>query len=321
MSHIWETAVGAAHRLATARPGFVVAALALYIVSVFIVAARWTRFLRMLGASVSVWRAALAGVAGIAVGNLVPSSRLGGEACRIALVRRSGEVTWQQATVAAVWDRLSEVPPIAVLAIMAAVAVRDLPSRWRTLALGAGVLVLLAAAAVAIRMLRRSSSGLAGWRGRLALDKLRVSVFAIGVGLSSLLWLQDVLRLTCSCLAFGVVLSPTKVAMLAVLTMIGSVVPAVAGIGPGGGQPGGRTDGLRRGPSDGGRGHRRGAARFVWFQYIDWLTRGSLARWAVPLERHPASHSIRRISLRCSIPRPRRIGRWCNRRMAAGRLW
>lgn len=232
MSLIWQTVVTSVHRLGTARWGYVAAALALYVGSLFLVAGRWQRFLRMLGASVSVWRAALAGVAGIAVGNLIPSSRLGGEACRIALVRRSGTVTWQQATVAAVWDRLSEVPPICVLVIMAVIALRDLPSRWRTLGLAVAALAVLIAAALGVRMLRRSSSTLAGWRERLALDKLRFSVFTVAVGLSSLLWLQDFLRLTCATRAFGVVLSPTKMATLCVLTMIGGIVPAVAGLGP-----------------------------------------------------------------------------------------
>jgi glycosyltransferase 2 family protein len=232
VQQIWETIVTSVHRLASARPAYVAAALALYTVSLFIVAGRWQRFLRMLGASATVWHAALAGLGGIAVGNLIPSSRLGGEACRIALVRRSGHVTWQQATVAAVWDRLSEVPPIAVLVIMAVVAVRDLPSRWRTLGFAVGALVLVIAAVVGVRVLRGSSSGLAGWRDRLSLDRLRFSVFAAGVGFSCLLWLQDALRLTCASLAFGVALSPTKIATLCVLTILGSMVPAVAGIGP-----------------------------------------------------------------------------------------
>jgi uncharacterized membrane protein YbhN (UPF0104 family) len=224
-----DAVVHSLQRLATAKPAFILAALGLYIASFFIVASRLQRFLRMNGASVSVWRAALAGVAGIAVGNLMPSNRLGGEATRIAIVRRSGTATWRQATLASVWDRLSEVPPIAVLVIMAVLAVRNLPSRWRTLAIAVGALVLLVALGLAVRSLRQSGSS---WRERLALDQLSLPVFAAGVGFSSLVWLQDVLRLTCSALAFGVTLSPTKMATLSVFTMIGGFVPTVGGIGP-----------------------------------------------------------------------------------------
>jgi uncharacterized membrane protein YbhN (UPF0104 family) len=229
---IWETAVASVQRLATARPGFVLAALGLYVASHFIVASRLRRFLRMIGASVPVWRAALAGLAGIAVGNLMPSSRLGGEACRIALVRKAGDATWRQATIASMWDRLSEVPPITVLVIMAMLAARDLPARARTLALAVGVAILFVAGTFALRALRRSNATLAGWRERLALDSLAPSVFLTGVGFSTLVWVQDVLRLTCSALAFGVVLTPTQMALLSVAAMLSGMVPTVGGIGP-----------------------------------------------------------------------------------------
>lgn len=232
MSHILETLVSSLHRLGSARPEFIAAALALYVGSLFLVASRWQRFLRMLGAEVPVWRAALAGLGGIAVGNLVPSSRIGGEACRIAIARGAGHVTWRQATTAAVWDRLSEVPAIAVLVIMAAIAVRDLPSRWRTASLAAAALATVVGGVLGIRLLRRSSNTLAGWRERLALDQLSLPTFFSGVCFSFLLWLQDVARLTCSALALGVVLSPTKAATLSVLTIVGGLVPAVAGLGP-----------------------------------------------------------------------------------------
>ena len=46
------------------------------------------------------------------------------------------------------------------------------------------------------------------------------------------MWLQDVLRLTCVTLAFGVSLSTTQIATLSMLAMLGGIVPAVAGLGP-----------------------------------------------------------------------------------------
>ncbi len=228
----WETLASIAQRFASARPGYILAAFSLYVASHFVVASRLRGFLRMIGASVSVWRATLAGLAGIAIGNLIPSSRIGGEATRIALVRRSGGATWRQATLASMWDRLSEVPPITVLVVMAVVAARDLPSRWRTAAMAIAAFVLFLAAGVGLRALRQTDNLLGGWRQRLELDRLRFSVFAAGVGFSTLVWVQDVLRLTCSALAFGVVLSPTQMAMLSVVTMLSGMVPTVGGIGP-----------------------------------------------------------------------------------------
>ncbi len=228
---IWQTIVSSVGRLSAARWGFVFAALALYIVSLFIAGARWRRFLRALGGEVGLVRATLATLGGISVGNLTPSSRLAGEACRIALVRAAGRVNWVQATAAAVWDRLSEVPPLVVLAAMAVVAVGGLPSTWRARAGVAGAVVGVVVLALAIRGLRRSRGRLAAWRQRLALGRIGRGVFVRGVGFSSLLWLQDVLRLMCVSLAFRVVLSPTRLALLSILTMVGGLVPTLGGLG------------------------------------------------------------------------------------------
>jgi uncharacterized protein (TIRG00374 family) len=54
----------------------------------------------------------------------------------------------------------------------------------------------------------------------------------MGVGYSSLLWFQDVLRLACATRALGVILSPTQIATLSMLAMLGGLVPSLAGLGP-----------------------------------------------------------------------------------------
>jgi len=230
---IGQAVLSVAQRLSTARLAWVLAALALYIASLFIVGTRWRGFLRMVGGRAGVMRATLATLGGISVNNLTPSSRVGGEACRIALVRMAGAATWRQATIAAVWDRLSEVPPIIVLAVMSIFAVRDLSTRWRTGLMIGGLVILLILAALAARGFRRSRAGegAAGWRERLALDRVSARVLAEGVGFSVLLWLQDVLRLMCAARAFGVTLGPAKAATLAILTMIGGLVPTIGGLG------------------------------------------------------------------------------------------
>jgi uncharacterized membrane protein YbhN (UPF0104 family) len=227
---IWQTVATSAQRLSTARPAYAAAALALYVVSLVVAGARWRGFLRALGADAGVTRATLATLGGIAAGNLTPSP--GGEACRIALLRAGGRATWPQATVAAIWDRLSELPPILVLSGMAMIAVTSLAAGWRTNAILAGAVVALALAGVGAWRLRRSGGTWAVWRDRLAQHRVSRRVFAEGVAYSSLLWLQDFLRLTCVTLAFGVALSPTKIATLSVVAMLGGLVPGIAGLGP-----------------------------------------------------------------------------------------
>jgi uncharacterized membrane protein YbhN (UPF0104 family) len=231
MTEFWQAIVAGVQRLSNAKPIYVAGAFALYVISLWIVGARWRGFLAAVGAKITVTRAVLATLGGIAAGNLTPSSRIAGEACRIALGRLGSAVTWQKATVATVWDRLSEVPPIIVLAVMAAVALRDLASTTRSIVPAVVLAAATLGAVVAVRAIRKSTVRLGGWRERLALDDVNARVFATGVGFSSLLWLQDYLRLTCAMLAFGVHLSPTQTAALSILTMVGSLVPTLGGLG------------------------------------------------------------------------------------------
>jgi uncharacterized membrane protein YbhN (UPF0104 family) len=228
---IWQPIANSLHRLSTADPRYVLAALVLYIASLFIVGERWRGFLRELGANVGTTRSTLATLGGIAAGNLTPG-RVGGEASRIALVRLSGSVTWRQATVAAVWDRLSEFPPVLVLGLMALIGVRRAVSGSRAAWIIAGVVVGLILGSLAIGRLRASGISLKAWRERLTFDRVRWQVFAVGVGYSSLLWFQDVLRLTCATRALGISLSPTRIATLSMLAMLGGLVPSLAGLGP-----------------------------------------------------------------------------------------
>ena len=230
MPSIWRIVANSFDRLSTARPGYAAAAFLLYVVSLFLAGARWRGFLRAQGGEVGVMRATLATLGGIAAGNLTPAP--GGEACRIALVRLGGRATWREATIAAVWDRLSELPPILVLSAMSLVAVRHLAS-GRSGLVGIGVSVAIGLVAFALWRLRRSGFvSITGWRERLAPGRVRLPLFLAGVGYSSALWLQDFLRLTCVTLAFGVALSTTQIATLCVLAMLGGVVPGVAGLGP-----------------------------------------------------------------------------------------
>ena len=149
-------------------PVYAAAALLLYVISLVIAGARWRGFLRALGGEVTRARARRwRRWAGSRPGNLTPAP--GGEACRIGLVRLGGRATWPQATVAAVWDRLSELPPILVLggngACRRAVARRQdggtASSRSRSAA---------AAASASSRSgaRRRRGSRSTGWRRRLA---------------------------------------------------------------------------------------------------------------------------------------------------------
>ena len=105
-------------------------------------------------------------------------------------------------------------------------------SAWRPTAIAAGLAAVAGAAAFALWRVRGRDFRLQRWRENLATHHVSAGLFAAGVGYSSLLWLQDVLRLICVTLAFGVVLAPSQIATLSMLAMIGGAVPAIAGLGP-----------------------------------------------------------------------------------------
>ncbi len=227
-----STIAGAVAALAAAEPAYIAGATALYVASLLLVGARWRVFVRALGGTVGVGRATLANLGGIAAGNLVPATRVAGEACRIALVRQAGSVTWRQAAIAAVWDRLAEIPPIAALATVSLFAARQLIPVWRVGMLAIGATAMLVGAGFIVRALRRSRRMFGSWVEYLSLDRIGIATYANGVALASLMWIQDVLRLTCATRAVGVSLAPTELAALSMLAMIGGLVPGVAGLGP-----------------------------------------------------------------------------------------
>jgi uncharacterized membrane protein YbhN (UPF0104 family) len=229
---MWTALTGGVAALANASPVYVAVALSLYVISLVLVGARWRVFVLALGGDVSLARASLANLGGIAAGNIAPATRVGGEACRIALVRQSGAVTWRQAAIAAAWDRLAELPPIAVLAAMSVVVLRDLVPARRSWALAFGAVAVLAAVAIGMTVLKRARHRLREWADYLATDRISASTYLTGTLLASLMWIQDVLRLACCTRAVGLTLSMTELAALSMLAMLGGLVPSVAGLGP-----------------------------------------------------------------------------------------
>jgi uncharacterized membrane protein YbhN (UPF0104 family) len=229
---MWSALRDGLATLANADPIYVAGALVLYVISLFLVGARWRVFVRALGGDVSVWRATLANLGGIAAGNIAPATRVGGEACRIALVRQSGTVTWRQATIAAAWDRVAELPPIAVLAALSVGVLRPFVPVWRARTLAIGALAVLGAVFVGVTVLKRSRNRLRQWADYLAADRVSIGTYVTGTLLASLMWIQDVLRLACATRAIGVSLSTSELAALSMIAMLGGLVPAIAGLGP-----------------------------------------------------------------------------------------
>lgn len=225
-------ASGAVDALRSVEPWYVAAALALYVLGVFAASIRWRLILAALGHRVRVVDALLAYLAGIFANNVTPASRLGGEACRIAAIGLRGRVPMSAATVSAVYDRLSEVPPVAALVLCGVPALRfvgvGVRDRLLAMLIAAG---LAAAGYVAYRRFLHERTWWKTWRGRASAGALDRGTAALAVGCSGVVWVQDVVRLMTVAAAFGVTLTVSQAAVLAVLTIIGGLVPTIGGLG------------------------------------------------------------------------------------------
>ena len=215
-------------RLSTARPGYAIAALALYIVSLFIAGARWRGFLHALGGDVGIcaprWRHWEASPRA--------TSRRRPAAKHVAShwSALGGRTTWRQAAIAAIWDRLSELPPIVVSSGMASsrcVVSRRAGADWIAVGVWRRSVVGGVASATAPVRIRARRMARRAWRSTGSADAC-----SGGRRIFADLWVQDVLRLTCVTLAFGVVLSPTRIATALDVRDARRARAGHAGVGP-----------------------------------------------------------------------------------------
>src|SRR5439155_23028542 len=130
--------------LTHARLSLVLIALALHLVGLAITGERWRVVIAALGSRLRLRRTILVNLAGIFVRNATPTTGLGGDASRIALLHAEG-VPLAQATASFAYVRLAEVPPLALVVALTTPAVATLVGRSRTaLIVSAGALALAA---------------------------------------------------------------------------------------------------------------------------------------------------------------------------------
>jgi uncharacterized membrane protein YbhN (UPF0104 family) len=222
---LWTTLTTAAKLVTEVRSGFVLAALAAFLAGVTTVAFRWRFLLAALGTRTSVWNTFLTYSAGVAVGNVNPARTVGGDAVRLALIRSRTNASMSVATASIVYDRLSEVPAIVVLAILSLASFRS----------SAFVIIgVLAAAATALLIgpVRRAIvSRISRWHHTLVGIPLQRSTIVTIIGLSIVVWSFDLTRTTLVAAAFGVHLNPSQVATLAGFRLLGGLVPIPGGVG------------------------------------------------------------------------------------------
>ena len=229
--------------LARAEPAWVMLAIAIYVVSVAVVAFRWrTMIAGVTGTRVPFGPLVLATLASSFVNNVTPAARLSGEACRVVALVRMRVATTAQATAVAAYERLTEAPAVVLLALAAFFVVGRFESTSLTsltslipgaaaAAIAGALLVLSAALYVARGVLARAWRRLADrWR-QLGSISVAPSTLGTTAALSGVVWLLDVLRLAIVAAAFGAPIGPLRAAALAAITIVAGWVPTIGGLG------------------------------------------------------------------------------------------
>ena len=108
--------------LTQARLSLLLLALALHLTGLAVTGERWRVVIAALGTRLRLRRTILVNLAGIFVRNATPTTGLGGDASRIALLRAEG-MPLVRATAAFAYVRLAELPPLVVVVLLSAPAI------------------------------------------------------------------------------------------------------------------------------------------------------------------------------------------------------
>ena len=220
---------GVGGALAHAQIGLVALAVALHVVGLIITGERWRVVIAGLGSRLSLYQTTLINLAGIFVRNATPTTGLGGDASRIALLRAHG-VPLPQATASFAYVRLAELPPLALLLVLTTTVVAQLASRSVT-AVSVTALLLAVASAIAWVSRERLREQLRSLWART--EHLRVDRRALGLAVfyATLAQVETNARQIVVAAAFGLPLSIQQSATITAMTIVGGFVPTIGSIG------------------------------------------------------------------------------------------
>lgn len=213
--------------LAAAKPAYVLLAIGLYALSVPVAAFRWRAVLRGLHQDAPMGRLMLTNLAAICVNNVTPSSRIGGEACRVLALVRGRIAATSIAALSIVYERISEIPALACLVCLALVVAGRRVPRATPSGVAAGALVACAMTVLAVRAVPII-------RGRLravTMTALAPRVFAMAAAVSAAVWALDVMRLRAAAAAVGTSVSVGQAVTLSAITVAAGLVPSIGGLG------------------------------------------------------------------------------------------
>ena len=220
---------GIVDALAHARVALVLLALALHLTGLVITGERWRVVIAALGSRLRLSRTILINLAGIFVRNATPTTGLGGDASRIALLCADG-VPLAQATASFAYVRLAEVPPLVLVVALSAPAVATLVGRSGTALRVTAALAVAAAAAAWLARDRLRARVASIWQrtGHLRIDR---GSAGLAVMYATLAQAETLARQIVVAAAFGVPLTIQQSATITAMTIVGGLVPTVGSIG------------------------------------------------------------------------------------------
>jgi len=220
-------AVGAA--LAHARPLMVAVAIALHLGGLLVTGERWRIVVVALGGRLTLVRSTLINLAGIFVRNATPTTGLGGDASRIALLRAEG-VGLAQAAASFVYVRVAELPAMAAVALLALPTVGAIAARSAR-GIAIAIVLVLAAFAAAWVVRDRLRAQVDALRERSAQVRIGAAAAGCAVAYASLAQVETIVRQIAVAAAFGVPLTIAQSATVTALTIAGGLVPTVGSVG------------------------------------------------------------------------------------------
>ncbi len=201
-----------------------------YYISVLLYALRWKLVLKSLGRDVPFGELVKAILASIFMNNVTPLSRSGGELLRVAWVSRRASVPSGISAISIVYERILETIPVFMLFMLGAAyfSRESLP----LIAVGLVGVALLwfrwdSFVRISLRLFK-TEVGEGEIDGIVGLRSCR-EVNLAGVGLSSLVWLLDVVRLKLIAMALGLSLSWGFVALVSVANLLFGLVAFTPG--------------------------------------------------------------------------------------------
>lgn len=204
-----------------------------YILSVYLFAVRWQNVLSCMGYDLKAKSLVPVIFGGVFANNLTPASRTGGEPLRIFWVKKQFGISYTNAFISILFERLVEAIPIVMILIYVLYSfplleIKFLPLR-NSLTLNSTYLLILTFLAVGISI----------WGFRAKLNSLLKSVqknwrqlkksFIPALLLSSGVWVLDIIRLKLIALALNLPLSLHIIATVSILYLVLGSLPITPG--------------------------------------------------------------------------------------------